>query len=171
MSQPVLPPLPEGAILMTEPHGPDCFGCGRDGVAGLDMDVYQAGDEVIGDVTFGPRHSAAHGAVHGGVVATVCDDLLSYLLFVHSEPAVTRALEVGYVRPVLAGRPYRLTARIAGQDGRKLFMACEGTSADGVTAFTTEAVFIRVDPGAYFDRPGARIHPRLMGGRQDRPTG
>lgn len=155
------PPLPAGATPLTEPHPPDCFGCGPEGIAGVHMRVYQVGDDVIGDVVFGPGHTAGHGAVHGGAVATVCDDLLSYLLFVHAEPAVTRTLRVGYLKPVLVGVPYRLTARITGGEGRKVFMSCAGESADGITAFTAEAVFVRVDP-AYFDRPGARLPARLL---------
>lgn len=168
MTMPGPPSLPPQALPLDDLHGPDCFGCGHGGIAGLGMDVYQVDDEVIGDIAFGPRHAAAHGAVHGGVVAAVCDDLLSYLLFVHSELAVTRTLEVGYLCPVHVDRPYRLTARIAGREGRRLFMAAAGTRADGTTVFTAEAVFIRVDP-SHFDQPGARIHPRLTGTATDGP--
>lgn len=162
MDAPGLPPLPAGSVPLTEPHPGDCFGCGSGGIAGLDMPVYQVGDEVVGDITFGRPHVAGHGAVHGGAVTAVCDDILSYLLFAHSVLAVTRSIEVGFRRPVHPGTPYRLTARIAGEDGRKVFMSCEGVAADGTLAFTAEAVFLRVD-AAYFDRPGARLHPRLLG--------
>lgn len=163
MEAPETLPLPPLARALTDLHGPDCFGCGGGVANGLAMDVHQVGDEVIGDVTFRDRHAAPHGAVHGGVVATVCDDLLSYLLFVHAELAVTRTLEVGYLRPVHVGRAYRLTARIAGREGRRLQMRASGCAVDGVEAFTVDAVFVRVDP-SHFDQPGARLHPRLLGG-------
>jgi acyl-coenzyme A thioesterase PaaI-like protein len=170
MAPPGPGPLPPDAVRLTEPHAVGCFGCGPEGVAELHMVVHQVGAEVIGDVTFGPRHAAGHGAVHGGVVAVVCDDLLSYLLFAHAELAVTRTLEVGYLRPVQVGSPYRLTARIERAEGRRIYLACAGVAADGTPAFTGDAVFVRVDP-AHFDRPGVRIHPRLLQGARYRAAG
>lgn len=145
-----LPPPPADAVLL-DPHGDRCFGCGPDNPAGIALQVYRAGDEVLGDVTFAPKHAGAHGVVHGGVLATACDDLMAFLLYVLQQPAVTRSLQVDYLAPVPVGEPHRLVGRLVNQNGRRLTMAAEGRAADGVVRFSANAVFVTVDL-AHFER-------------------
>ena len=55
-----LPPRPADAVLL-DPHGDRCFGCGPDNPAGVALQVYRVGDEVLADVCFAPKHAGAHG--------------------------------------------------------------------------------------------------------------
>ncbi|GAA3239402.1 PaaI family thioesterase [Pseudonocardia petroleophila] len=148
-----LPPRPADAVLL-DPHGDRCFGCGPDNPAGVALQVYRVGDEVLADVCFEPKHAGAHGVVHGGVLASACDDLVAFLLYVLHQPAVTRSLQVEYLAPVPVGEPHRLVGRLVSRDGRRLTMAAEGRAADGVVRFTAHAVFVTVDL-AHFERFGS----------------
>lgn len=150
---PMMPPMPPEAALI-DPHGARCFGCGPDNPAGLALRVFRVGDEVLTDVVFDDRHAGAHGVAHGGVVATACDDLMAFLLYVVRRPAVTRSLQVDYLRPVPVGEPHRVVAHVAGSEGRRLNLVAQGSGSDGTVRFTARAVFVDVD-AAHFERLGA----------------
>jgi acyl-coenzyme A thioesterase PaaI-like protein len=117
------------------------------------MEVFRVSDEVMADVCFDRRHAGAHGVVHGGAVASACDDLVAFLLYVLNAPAVTRSLSIEYLAPVPVGEPHRIRGRVAARDGRRLTMSAEGTAADGSVRFTAHAVFVTVDL-SHFERFG-----------------
>ena len=127
------------------PHWPTCFGCGPEAEAGLHAVTRKVGDEVHCRYTFTSRHEGAPGIAHGGAVAALVDDVCGGLLFVVREPAVTRTLNVEYLRPVLVGVTYDLVARVDRREGRKLFVACEGTDPDGRLTFRGGGLFLVVD--------------------------
>ncbi len=126
------------------PHTPTCTGCGPANSHGLQLVVYRHGDEVYSDVTFDERHIGAPGLAHGGAVATACDDVLGFTLWVAGTPAVTRSLTVEYLRPVPLHEPHRINAQITGRQGRALHVSGTGVSRDGITRFTATAVFVTV---------------------------
>lgn len=148
-----LPHRPAHAVPM-DPHGARCFGCGPDNPAGLALQVFQVGDEVLTDLSFDHRHAGAHGVVHGGVLASACDDLMAFLLYVVQQPAVTRSLLVDYLAPVPVDEPHRIVARITAREGRRLTMRAEGSAANGDVRFTAQAVFVRVEL-SHFDGFGS----------------
>ncbi len=133
------------------PHYPTCFGCGPDAEYGLHVVARKVGDEIHATHTFSPHHSGAPGIAHGGTVAALVDDVCGFLLFVVREPAVTRKLEVEYLRPVLVGVPYDLVAKVDLFEGRKLFVSCEGRSPEGVLTFRGNGLFLTVDV-SHFDQ-------------------
>lgn len=144
------------------PHYPTCLGCGPDAEAGFHLEVHRDGDEVVTTHVFTGRQGGAPGIAHGGAVATVCDDLLGFCLYVALIAGVTRHLEVEYRAPVLLGVPYEVRGRVEAVDGRKHWFACTGTAPDGSVAFTARALFLSVklshfDQGT--DGSGDADHP------------
>jgi acyl-coenzyme A thioesterase PaaI-like protein len=133
------------------PHWPTCFGCGPDAEAGLHAVTRKVGEEVHCTYTFTARHEGAPGIAHGGAVAALVDDVCGGLLFVIREPAVTRKLEVEYLKPVLVGETYDLVAKVDRREGRKLWVSCEGRRGDGTLVFVGGGLFIVVDL-SHFDR-------------------
>jgi acyl-coenzyme A thioesterase PaaI-like protein len=127
------------------PHYPTCFGCGPESEYGLHVVARKVGDEIHAQYTFGAKHSGAPGIAHGGTVAALVDDVCGFLLFVVQQPAVTRKLEVEYLKPVLVGVPYDLVAKVDSFEGRKLFVSIEGRSPDGVLTFRGGGLFLVVD--------------------------
>jgi acyl-coenzyme A thioesterase PaaI-like protein len=133
------------------PHWPTCFGCGPDNDAGLHVVSRRVDDEIHCTYAFTARHEGAPGIAHGGAVAALVDDVCGGLLFVVREPAVTRKLEVEYLKPVLVGVTYELVARVDRREGRKLFISCEGRDADGTLVFRGGGLFLVVDL-THFDK-------------------
>lgn len=130
------------------PHYPTCLGCGPDAEHGFHLRVRREagpdGDDVVTEHVFTRPQSGAPGIAHGGAVATVVDDLLGYLLYVVRRPAVTRKLDVEYLKPVLLDRTYTIRGRVDRLDGRKIWGSCQGLDPDGVEAFRGVGLFVVV---------------------------
>ena len=133
-----------GGDDLLPPHYPTCLGCGPDAEHGFHLAVRREGEGVVTSHLFTRGQSGAPGIAHGGAVATVVDDLLGYLLYVVGRPGVTRKLEVEYLKPALTGQSYVVRGRVDSVDGRKVWVSCDGTSADGVVAFRGTGLFLEV---------------------------
>ena len=125
-------------------HHDHCLGCGPDNPHGHHLRAARHGEGVQAWHTFDDRHVGAPGIVHGGVVATVIDDLYGFLLYLVGTPAVTRQLTVDYRAPLLIGTPYRMEAHVTSQEGRKLFVAATLADPEGTAVATSTAVFVAV---------------------------
>ena len=125
-------------------HYEGCFGCGPERPQGLGVVAHLDGAEITTTHVFAGHHSGAPGIAHGGVVATLVDEMLGYLLYVVRSLGVTRRLEIDYLKPVLLGVPYDVRARVDRRDGRKVFVSCEGSGPDKAVVFKATGLFILV---------------------------
>ena len=95
-----------------------CFGCGRKNPIGLKLKfiLTEEGCETI----FVPDqfHQGFDGVVHGGITATVLDEAVANLFYQKSRVAMTAELDIRYHHPLIVGRKYRITAKIAKQVGK-----------------------------------------------------
>lgn len=127
------------------PHHDHCLGCGQDNPHGHHLVVRRAGDlAVTAEHRFDERHVGAPGIAHGGAVATVLDDLYGFLLYSIGDLAVTRELQVEYLRPVRLNRDYRLRAAVDARVGRGIQMSATLETPEGRVTATSRALFVAV---------------------------
>lgn len=126
-------------------HHANCLGCGEDNAHGHRLEVRRAGEGVVAEHTFDLRHEGAPGIAHGGALATVIDDLYGFLQYMVGGPAVTRRLQIEYLRPVLLDTPYRLEAHLTGRKERRLEVEASIADPEGQIVLTSTAVFVLVD--------------------------
>lgn len=138
------PPV-DGDLMVSHDERPIS---GRSSPWGLDLEVRRDGDEVVATVTMRAAHEGAPGRSHGGLVAALFDDVFGFVLNNLSVPAFTGELAIRYEAGTPIGVPLQCRARLARQEGRKLFMTGELTHADRVLARTT-ATFITIDPARF----------------------
>lgn len=131
----------EGRVV----HFDDCFVSGPWNPLGIGLDVFQDGDEVRATAHLGAAFEGAPGRAHGGIVAAVFDDVLGYLLTVHSIPAFTGELTIRYLAATPVERDVEFRSRIIHRDGRRILMEAEAT-VDGDMIATATATFITVSP-------------------------
>jgi acyl-coenzyme A thioesterase PaaI-like protein len=110
------------------------------------------GDKLRGEVVFGAAYNGPMGAVHGGVIALVFDELLGSANVVHGVGAFTGTLSVRYERLTPLDAPVEMEAWVDRTDGRKVFTAGVMRHGGAVTA-RAEGVFIQ--SGALPGRPVA----------------
>lgn len=95
-------------------EGYNCFGCAPENELGLRMHFRMEGEEVLCDWEPEPHLQGWVGVLHGGIQATLMDEIASWYVFVKLQTAgVTSKMEVKLIKPVLMDKaPFRLLARL-----------------------------------------------------------
>ncbi len=104
-----------------------CFACSPDHPAGLKMEFFQDGEEVVCFWEPDSRFEGYHDVLHGGIQSTLFDEIASWLVFVKLKTAgVTSRLAVEFLRPVHINRGrIRLTAALAETRDRTASIHCQ----------------------------------------------
>ena len=127
-----------------------CFGCGPENPQGLHL-VFSTDTSAPGHPTatahfqLDRQHEGPPSYVHGGIIATLLDEAMSKINRPLNVLAVTRHMEIDYLRPVPLHQPLTVTSRHLQREGRKLFHQAEILSSDGTTLARGKGVFIEID--------------------------
>lgn len=134
-----LTPLSHGA-----PH--HCFGCGETNRSGLRLKFFvDEQKQIVCHTRLAPRFAGPPGHAHGGIIATLLDEAMSKATRVHDVVAMTRQMDVEYLRPVPLECGLTLTGRRVSHHGRKHYCEAEIRDAAGVLFARGKALFIAVD--------------------------
>lgn len=103
-----------------------CFCCGPRNPIGLKLAFDQAPDGRTRTV-WRPRreHQGFKDIVHGGLVATVLDEVMIRMLYLRGIPAVTGTMETKLLRPLRAERDYRFEGWLVKDRGRAVITEAE----------------------------------------------
>jgi uncharacterized protein (TIGR00369 family) len=125
-----------------------CFGCGPANPQGLHLEFTLSTDgrTATAPVNLTRVHEGPPGYIHGGIVATLMDEAMSKLNRAFRVLAMTRHMEVDYLRPSPLGETLRLTGRHLRADGRKLFHEAELHHPDGTLLASAKGLFVALDP-------------------------
>ncbi len=135
------------AELIPLPHTAQnrCFGCGPNNPHGMHLEFYKAADgTVVCLPTIADTFEGPTGYLHGGIIATLLDEAMSKALRSHGLQAVTRHLEVDYLRPVPSTKPLRIEARRTHHEGKKQYVQAQIFNADGVLLASSKGLFIEI---------------------------
>lgn len=108
-----------------------CFGCGGANSRGMQLTFEQddAAKRIRGAFRLGAEYQGGAGFIHGGIIATVLDEVMGKVARFRDARAVTAELSIEYLKPVhvdvdLDVQGYEVEAK-----GRNLFI--EGEIRDG----------------------------------------
>lgn len=83
-------------------EGYNCFGCCPENPAGVHMEFYEAGDDIV---CFWKPQAHFQGwidTLHGGIQSTLIDEIASWVVFRKLQTTgVTSHLEVKYLKPIM----------------------------------------------------------------------
>jgi len=134
-----LVPLQHGAL-----H--HCFGCGQENKTGLRLKFFVDDKyRIVCRVRVPRRFEGPPGHVHGGVIATLLDEAMSKANRQFSVVAMTRQMEVEYLKPVPLMKPLTLTAHHVNASGRKHRCEAQITDQNGTILASAKALFIAVN--------------------------
>lgn len=152
-------------------HFKHCFGCGDLHPTGLHLKA-RVGEalDISAQFTVTENHQGAPGLAHGGLLSLAFDEALGKLMWLLRAPAVTARLETDFLLPVPIGTTLYISAKITGQQGRKVYSAAEGrlNSPDGPLAVRAASLFIIVPMNHFLDNAPAeyiaaiRANPELL---------
>ena len=124
-----------------------CFGCGPANPIGLKLEFLLAGDHSLVCLTSIAESFEGHpGYLHGGIIATLLDETMSKSVRARGFTAMTRHMEVDYLRPVPSCAPIRLEGRVTRSEGRKHWSEAKILSDEGTVLATGKGLFVEVRP-------------------------
>jgi acyl-coenzyme A thioesterase PaaI-like protein len=103
-----------------------CFCCGPKNPIGLKLVFESRSDGGISTV-WRPKkeHQGFKDIVHGGLVATVLDEVMIQMLYYRGISAVTGSMETRLMKPLQWGRDYRFEAKLVQDRGRAFITEAE----------------------------------------------
>ena len=79
----------------------NCFGCSPTNPMGLKMEFHEEGEEIISTWTPGNNYQGFHDILHGGIQATMMDEIASWVVFMKLNTAgVTYQMRTRFRKPV-----------------------------------------------------------------------
>jgi uncharacterized protein (TIGR00369 family) len=122
-----------------------CFGCGPANPAGLHLDFLVAEDQsVVCLPTVADTFEGPPGLLHGGIIATLLDEAMSKAVRVRGLTAMTRQMEIDYLRPIPSATPIRIDGRIVRSEGRKHWTEARIVSEKSTALATAKGLFVEV---------------------------
>ena len=137
-----------------------CFGCGHANLTGLRLEFFLAEDQsVVCLPTVGDSFEGPTGLLHGGIIATLLDEAMSKAVRVRGLTAMTRKMEIEYLRPVPSSAPIRIEGRLARSEGRKHWTDAKILDERAQVLATATGLFVeirasRIAPKGSNDRTG-----------------
>jgi len=110
-----------------------CFGCGGANDDGMKLTFDQDNEKrrIVGRFVLGERYQGGGGMAHGGIIATLLDEVMGKVCRFREARAVTAELNVEYLKPVDVQNEIVVEGWETEQKGRNLFHVGEIRSAAG----------------------------------------
>ncbi len=127
------------------PHTPGCLVCGRDNPLGLRLSLFV--EPITGTVrttaTPGPQHIGFEGVVHGGWIATVCDEAMVWAaIWASRRSCLAAELSVRFKQKAVIDSPLEITATVETSDRRLIETSCQFATADGIIIATAVGKYV-----------------------------
>jgi acyl dehydratase len=124
-----------------EPH--NCFACGTLNTGGLHLDLHVDGERCWTDLEIPERFQGWDEIAHGGIVATILDEVMAWSLVDADSWGLTARLSVAFKRPVPLGRPIHVEGWIT--ESRRRVITTAGrmvAGGSGEVLATAEAIYV-----------------------------
>lgn len=123
-----------------------CFACGPENPVGLDLHVTVEGDAAWADFVPTEAHEGWPGFLHGGIAATLLDEVMSYLAYGRGERAMTVRLHIRYRSPAPTGQALHTRAEVVKATRRTLQARGTVLRADGETVAEADGTLYVLSP-------------------------
>lgn len=122
-----------------------CFGCGQANPAGLRLEFSKSADgTIVSNALISDNYEGPPGYLHGGIIATILDEAMSKANRARGVVAMTRQMQVDYLRPVPSGAAIRVEGRVLRSEGRKHWTESAIRADDGTILARATGLFIAV---------------------------
>ena len=137
-------------MIEPAPENP-CFGCGAANPRGMHLHFETDAERqrVVGRFRLGAEYQGGHGFIHGGIIATVLDEIMSKVSRLSNLRTVTAELTVEYLKPVPVDEEVHVEGFEVRREGRRLYHQGEIRDAAGVLLARGRGRFVVVDLERY----------------------
>lgn len=138
-----------------------CFACGKDNPQGMRLKFYidEEARHAVCKFKLARRYQGPPGHAHGGIIATILDEAMGKINRLSRVVALTRTMNVEYLKPVPLGKQLTVIGRARGVEGREHTNVAEITDDQGKVLARSTGVFIAVDVAGMFAKFMATATP------------
>ena len=122
-----------------------CFGCGENNQCGLQMKFRGTGEHLVTSYTARQDHEGYDGVLHGGIMATLLDEIMGSIVQERGKNCVTAEMTVKYILPVRTGDTIEAFANVVSEEGRKIRVHGVAKLLDGTIVATSDGLFITIE--------------------------
>jgi len=135
-----------------------CFGCGGANTRGMQLTFEQDDDakRIRGRFRISADYQEGVGFVHGGIVATLLDEVMAKVSRFREDHAMTAELTVEYLKPVPVDRDVTIEGWEVERNGRSLRREGEIRDASGTILARGRGRFVQIDREALRKRLGVQ---------------
>jgi len=116
-----------------------CFACGKHNPIGLKLEFFVDNEEYITVFTPKKEHQGYPGIMHGGLIATILDEVTARYVWSKGIVAFTASLDVRYRKGIPIEKPVTFKSRLIKKRGRLYQMEAQAVLEDGVVAAEASA--------------------------------
>lgn len=129
-----------------DPRKYNCFGCAPHNRSGLQLEFWDSGEEVLATWNPVPDMMGWHNVVHGGIQATLMDEVSGWLVYVKCATAgVTAEMNVKYRKPLYVDKgAVTVRCRLADRN-RRMAIIHSSIEREGVVYAEAELKFFLID--------------------------
>ncbi|MEN6302012.1 MAG: PaaI family thioesterase [Armatimonadia bacterium] len=121
-----------------------CFACGKDNPFGLHMEFVDEGDDYVCRWHPQPHHQGWSKILHGGLVSTLLDEVMTWRLVSLGHNVVTAEIAVRLKEPTPLDQELTIRGRVVAQRRRLFEVEGEIVLPDGTVTATANAKFMEV---------------------------
>jgi acyl-coenzyme A thioesterase PaaI-like protein len=121
-----------------------CFACGRDNPSGLKLEVRVEDGRAIVDFDPAPIHQGFPGHMHGGLLATLLDEVMAWAIYASGSWAVTARMEIRFRDPAPLDQRLRAVGWVTRKRRRSFEAAGHVEGADGAVLAEGSGIFMPV---------------------------
>jgi thioesterase superfamily protein len=127
----------------------NCFACGTLNTHGMHLELHSQGGRCWTELSLPRRFEGWDGIAHGGIVATVLDEVMAWALIDHDAWGLTARMTIDYKRPVPIERRIRGEGWVV--DVRRRLLRTAGQVVDA-----TSGELLATGEGTYLAAPEER---------------
>jgi len=132
-------------MLKKQPNSRMCFVCGMDNPIGLKLFFYEDDEgRVIADFTPREEHQGYPGVLHGGIAATLLDEVAGRVVSSRNLWMVTAKLEIRYHKPVPLGQRLTVIGEMVRLQRRTMETRGEIRLEDGSLAVESKGLYLKI---------------------------
>jgi len=124
-----------------------CFICGKENPFGLKLDIQRLENPIRSTASFTLEkpYQGYGGVIHGGILASILDELMIYALYFWEIPTVTAKMEVKFKKKVSVGEPLTGFAWMKKDRGKMIEAEAEIVNSNGEQVSLGIGLFVKVD--------------------------
>ena len=146
-----------GIVSGEEARNDFCFACGKANSIGLKMTFCERGGRYLSVFTPGPEHQSYDGALHGGIIGTVLDEVMGRVHCKRGLKVVTTRMETRFRHPTPVGQALTVSGWVIRERGKLIETAGSVALPDGTVTAEAKATLLVVATST--PRPFRMTHP------------